>query len=88
VRSQERLARIKRDYVNGDLSAADFQEFRGELTAELEAAESQVNRLESQRQALAAELGEVDVESAVLRELAGPGRKALHVAPDQRSRHA
>jgi site-specific DNA recombinase len=47
--ADERLARIRRDYTNGDLSAADFADFRAELEPEQTAALAEVERLRSQQ---------------------------------------
>ena len=56
AQAQERLTRVKRDYMDGSLDAADWQEFRDELTAEFEAARAQIEQLEQKRQALTAEV--------------------------------
>jgi DNA invertase Pin-like site-specific DNA recombinase len=44
-RSEERLARVRRDYADGKLPAEDWTEFRTELTAELNGATAEVDRL-------------------------------------------
>lgn len=44
----ERLARIRRDYADGALDVADWQEFRVELGADQVAAHAEVERLRSQ----------------------------------------
>jgi site-specific DNA recombinase len=47
-RAEERLARVRRDYTDGNLDAADWAEFRDEISAELEGARAHVERLSGQ----------------------------------------
>ncbi|HYJ23001.1 MAG TPA: recombinase family protein [Solirubrobacterales bacterium] len=44
-RADERLARVRRDYTDGKLSAEDWAEFRQEITAEREGAAAALDRL-------------------------------------------
>ncbi len=67
--AQERLDRVRRDYTNGDLTAAEWRELREELESDLEAAQASAARLEKQRQALVSDHAEVDVESVLVREM-------------------
>jgi site-specific DNA recombinase len=46
--SASRLARVKRDYASGELSAAEWREFREELQPEAEAAAAERERLAAQ----------------------------------------
>jgi site-specific DNA recombinase len=46
--ARTRLARVKDDYLDGELLAAEWRELRSELEPEVEAAESQVGRLREQ----------------------------------------
>lgn len=69
VKAEERLARVRGDYFDGNLSASDWQEFRDELTGELDAARAQADRHQAQRMELTEQLGAIDVEAAVLQEL-------------------
>ena len=48
-RAEERLARVRRDYADGAITAEDWGDFREELTAELEGATAEVERLLDQR---------------------------------------
>jgi DNA invertase Pin-like site-specific DNA recombinase len=43
--AEERLRRVRRDYADGKITAEDWSDFRGELTAELDAAKAQGKRL-------------------------------------------
>jgi site-specific DNA recombinase len=68
-RAQNRLTRVRRDYQDGRLEADDWSEQRAELSAELEAAQAQVKRLDEQREAVTTEAEQLDAESLVLDEL-------------------
>jgi DNA invertase Pin-like site-specific DNA recombinase len=59
-----RLARIKRDYTHGELSAAEWRELRGELEPEATAAEAEAERLREQVSSAdpRAALGEAEAE--------------------------
>jgi site-specific DNA recombinase len=65
-----RLARVKRDYMNDELTAAEWREFRGELEPEAEAATAEAERL--RKQVAAAESGAAvdDAEAEVMEQLA------------------
>ncbi|MGH3338271.1 MAG: hypothetical protein ACRDPL_05515, partial [Propionibacteriaceae bacterium] len=49
-KSEERLARVRRDYTDGELSVREWREFRDELQAEHAAAAAEADRLASQEQ--------------------------------------
>jgi site-specific DNA recombinase len=65
-----RLAKVKRDYTHGDLTAADWSELRAELKPEAIAAEAEAERL--REQVVAAESGAAlgDTEAEVMGQLA------------------
>ena len=68
-RATERLVRVKRDYMDGALSAADWQTFRDELMAEQEAATAKLAQLEGQEVRVKEE-AQRDTEAEALRHLA------------------
>lgn len=69
-RAAEKLARVRRDYTEGRIDAADWREFRDELGGEKTAAEAQVERL-TQSQAEVEQSGAMlDAEREVLEHLA------------------
>jgi site-specific DNA recombinase len=68
-RAQDRLTRVRRDYQDGVLDAADWCSMRDELAGEHEAAVAQVKRLADQRQAVEREAEQLDAESVLLDEL-------------------
>ena len=67
--AQERLARVRRDYQDGRLDPDDWSEQRADLTAELEAATAEVERLREREQAAKDQLELKDAEAEVLHEL-------------------
>jgi DNA invertase Pin-like site-specific DNA recombinase len=67
IRAQDRLARVRRDYQDGNLDAADWREQRAELTDQQKAAQEQAARLEAQERDLTGVLGMRDGEEEVLR---------------------
>lgn len=69
-RAQERLARIRRDYMDGKLTAGDWQGFRGELEEQLQAASAARERQEVRARELETAADLSDGESDVLRRLA------------------
>lgn len=69
-RAEERLARVRRDYADGKLSAEDWAEFREELTAEMRAAGAEVDRLATQAVEVEAWSGLRDAERDTLANLA------------------
>jgi site-specific DNA recombinase len=70
MRAAERLARVKRHYLDGKLDADDWRSFREELRAEQEAATARAETLASQEAAVTASGALEDAEEAVLRRLA------------------
>ena len=66
----ERLERIKRDYANGELSAAEWRDFRSELEPEAAAAEAEAKRLREQLAEAERNSALEDVEVGVLTKLA------------------
>lgn len=56
------LARVKRDYTRGDLTASEWREFRDELSPQLDAAEAAVTRLESQLAEIGVPLAKAEAE--------------------------
>jgi hypothetical protein len=68
--ARNRLAKIKRDYTHGDLSAADWRELRAELEPDLEAAKAQAERLRAQVADANKNAAVNDAESAVVERLA------------------
>jgi len=69
-RAEERLARVRRDYTDGEISAKEWTEFRGELEGELAAAGAEVERLDRQRIEVEAWEGVKDAEQDALEMLA------------------
>jgi len=69
AKADRALAKIKRDYLDGDLSAGEWRAFHYEKTAEREGARAELVRLDAQREQVAAEAAAIDVEDAVMREL-------------------
>jgi site-specific DNA recombinase len=47
-KAEERLSRVRRDYTDGHLDVSDWQQFRLELTGELDAAAAEAERLSAQ----------------------------------------
>ncbi len=68
--ADERLQRIRTDYVDGRITAEDYTGFRDQLTGELEAASASAGTLQARRDELQAQLAQVDIEGAMLSELA------------------
>jgi DNA invertase Pin-like site-specific DNA recombinase len=66
----ERLARVKRDYTNGELSAAEWRELRSELEPEAAAAKAEAERLREQAHAAEAGTAVDEAEAEVLEQLA------------------
>lgn len=63
------LIRVKRDYVNGEITASEWREIRDELTPQSEAAEAAAARLEDQLSEVGTPLAEAEEE--MIRHLAG-----------------
>jgi DNA invertase Pin-like site-specific DNA recombinase len=68
-RAVERLARVRRDYADGELPVSDWKEFKAELTAERDAAEAEVGRLRAAEAELESNQ-DLDAEAETLRHLA------------------
>jgi site-specific DNA recombinase len=65
----ERLARVKRDYLEERITAAEWREFSEELSSELAAAEAQVARFEEQLATIERKGDVADLEAEVLEKL-------------------
>jgi hypothetical protein len=63
------LARVRRDYMNGDLSAKHWEEMEPELTAELEASRAEAERLASAQREVEQNSEFEDAEQKVLEHL-------------------
>lgn len=66
----ERLARVKRDYTHGELSAAEWRELRADLAPELDAAQAEAERLRERLCTVEADTAVTDIEAEVLEQLA------------------
>jgi DNA invertase Pin-like site-specific DNA recombinase len=66
----QRLARVRHDYTDGELSAAEWRELRGELESEATAAEAEAERLRTKLAESEAEAALSEVEADVLAQLA------------------
>jgi site-specific DNA recombinase len=69
-KTTEALARIERDYRDNRITADQWTKLDANLTAELAAATAQVTRLDQRRQALTADMEQIDIEAAVLEQIA------------------
>jgi site-specific DNA recombinase len=69
-KTADALARIERDYRDEKLTADQWSRLEIKLTAELRAAQAQVDRLDRQRVTLGDDLAQVDAETKVLEQLA------------------
>jgi DNA invertase Pin-like site-specific DNA recombinase len=69
-RAEERLARVRRDYTDGNLDAADWVSFRDELTAEMEAARAEAARLRQSEIEVERDTALLDAEHDILDRLA------------------
>lgn len=68
--ASNRLAKVKRDYTHGELTAAEWRELKADLEPESEAAKSQVKRLLGQVEAARSSAAIGDAEQAVIEQLA------------------
>jgi site-specific DNA recombinase len=68
--AEERLARVRRDYTEGHIVAADWAGFRDELTPEVDAARSKTERLSAQLAEVEAQGEFADLEVEALEHLA------------------
>jgi site-specific DNA recombinase len=68
--AEDQLARVRGDYKAGKLDAADWREFRDELTVERDAATAEAEQHRARVEELVREVEESDVEANVLRLLA------------------
>jgi DNA invertase Pin-like site-specific DNA recombinase len=78
----EQLARVKRDYLNDDLTAAEWRDLRAELEPQARAAEAEVKRLAQQLQAHEAEDALDEVERQIA-DLLGSIRAAVEGASER-----
>jgi DNA invertase Pin-like site-specific DNA recombinase len=69
-RAEARLAKVRRDYTDDRITAEDWASFRDELTADLKAANAEVDRLASQASESEEWAGWVDAERETLHKLA------------------
>jgi site-specific DNA recombinase len=69
-RAEARLAKVRRDYADDRISAEDWASFRDELTAELEGAKAEVERLAAQAAEAEEWAGWADAERETLAKLA------------------
>jgi len=69
-KARERLTRIERDYMDGELKAADWERFSERLTEELSAAEGQVARLAARLEEVEQHDAGRDLEAEVVEKLA------------------
>lgn len=67
--AEERLTRVRRDYSDGKLDAADWREFRVELTAEREGAAAEAKRLRASEVEIKRAGAMADAEEQLLTEL-------------------
>jgi DNA invertase Pin-like site-specific DNA recombinase len=65
----DRLTRVRRDYTNGDITAAEWRELRGDLESEHAAAVAERDRLAANAEAVRESRAELDAEAGVLRRL-------------------
>jgi DNA invertase Pin-like site-specific DNA recombinase len=70
------LARVKRDYMRGDLDAADWRSFRDELSAEIKATRAKVAQLTEHEQSLTRESVR-DAQAELLEQLAAIRRAII-----------
>ena len=68
-RSHERLSRVRRDYQDGRLDPEDWEDHRQELTAELEGARAESERLHEQETAVESWAELSDIEQATFERL-------------------
>ncbi len=68
--SQERLMRVRRDYTDGAITAADWIEFRTELETELSAAQAKLRQIDRQHDDVSRWEEVVDAEEETYRQLA------------------
>jgi hypothetical protein len=69
-KTAEALTRIERDYRDDRITADQWTKLDANLTAELVGASAQVTRLDQRRQALMADMEQIDTEAAVLEQIA------------------
>lgn len=68
--AEERIARVRRDYVDGELPAAEWRELKTELEGERTAAAAEASRLAASLEEVEAWADMQDAEAEVLRSLA------------------
>jgi DNA invertase Pin-like site-specific DNA recombinase len=69
-RAEDRVARVRRDYVDGKLSAEDWASFRDELQSDLSGAAAEVVRFEAQAEEVERWADWIDTEHDTVRKLA------------------
>jgi hypothetical protein len=70
AKTEEALARVERDYLDGKLSVEKWERFEGKLTADLAGASAQIEQHGRQREAVEAQIAAIDAEAVVVKELA------------------
>jgi hypothetical protein len=68
--AEDRLAQVKRDYANGDLTAAEWREVRTELEAERDAATASVDRLYAQAGTMGQQIDAAAADGALMAQIA------------------
>jgi site-specific DNA recombinase len=68
--AEERVARVKADYVDGKIEAADWRELSGDLVAGRDAAAAEVERLAARVEEVAGQRALLDSEQELLEQLA------------------
>jgi hypothetical protein len=87
-KAEDRFARVRRDYQDGNIEADDWAEQRKQLTAEHQAAKAEVERLRASEQEAADGGALIDAESEVLRWLAEIRRSVAGEVSDAASTDA
>jgi DNA invertase Pin-like site-specific DNA recombinase len=76
-RAEERLTRVRRDYLDGKLTADEWHEFRDGLDDERQAADAEAKRMRDREEGLKRAAVRYDAEGEVVRQLAGLRGAAL-----------
>jgi hypothetical protein len=67
--AEERVGRIRRDYIEGRITADEWRDLQAEVEDERTAAHAEAARLESQLDSITRKLGRINAESEVARRL-------------------